>query len=441
MSNCQICCEEYNKTTHKVVQCMYCDYESCMTCCQSYILGETTPKCMNSNCGREWTRKFISNTFRGVFVTGAFKKHKEDVLFDKERALLPATQPYAEAVSKKHTLQKELLEIRAELKKLNKRKELIHTDLYTLSRNEVLEDKKERKQFIKPCPVNDCRGFLSSQYKCGLCETWACPHCSVVIGKDKTTDHTCDPNDVESVKLMKTDTKSCPKCAVPIFKIDGCDQIWCTQCHIAFSFKTGTIENKVHNPHYYEWMRQTTGNVPRNAQDIRCGHNDEYDGGYLSRSFNHIFERQKQMGTPEQKERAKKLGIAIHGLITNISHIELDEIRPLDYEKKNRQLRIKYLLNELDDTEFKSRIQQADKKYSKHNETQDVYRLVVTGSKDIILRYNAFLISDITNQNASILNEIDVLIKYANECICDIKRTYVSSVRLFTNKIRLLGVR
>ena len=30
--------------------------------------------------------------------------------------------------------------------------------------------KTERKAFIKRCPADDCRGFLSSQWKCGLCE-------------------------------------------------------------------------------------------------------------------------------------------------------------------------------------------------------------------------------------------------------------------------------
>jgi hypothetical protein len=431
MTSCGICCEVYNKSDHKVVKCMFCDYDSCRACCQSYILGESIPKCMNSKCGREWTRKFISNTFQTTFVTGVFKKHKEDLLFDKERALLPATQPYAESVGKKSTLMKESESLCQEIKRLKDRRQRVRDELNILNRIGVLEEEgKERKQFIKPCPLNDCRGFLSSQYKCGLCETWTCPHCCVVIGKDKTADHTCDPNDVESVKMMKIDTKSCPKCAVPIFKIDGCDQIWCTQCHIAFSFRTGAVESKVHNPHYYEWLRQTTGSIPRDPQDIRCGE-PVYNNRLLTTSFYHIFKGQ-------QTDRSKELDKATRTLMVNLAHLELDEIKPLDYEKKNRELRIKYLLNELNDKEFKSRIQQADKKYSKHNEIQDVYRLVVTGSKDIILRYNAFLISDVTSGDASILNEIDVLIKYANECICDIRSTYGSVAHLFTNKIKLL---
>jgi hypothetical protein len=212
---------------------------------------------MSTQCGREWTRKFLSDTFPTTFITGALKKHREDVIFDRERALLPATQPYAEAIARKNALRTEYNEVNKIISQLKARKRRIQILLDRLERNpvealvedngqDVTHEEKTHRQFITPCPVDDCRGFLSSQYKCGLCETWSCPDCNVIIGKSKTTPHTCDPNDVESVKLMKVETKPCPKCAVPIFKIDGCDQIWCTHCHIAFCFRTCVIEKKIH---------------------------------------------------------------------------------------------------------------------------------------------------------------------------------------------------
>ena len=51
--------------------------------------------------------------------------------------------------------------------------------------------------------------------------------------------------------------------------------MWCTQCHTAFSWRTGEIETHVvHNPHYFQWMReQGSGAVPRAPGDVPqpCG--------------------------------------------------------------------------------------------------------------------------------------------------------------------------
>jgi hypothetical protein len=35
----------------------------------------------------------------------------------------------------------------------------------------------EKRQFVRACPVADCRGFLSTAWKCGMCDNWTCPDC------------------------------------------------------------------------------------------------------------------------------------------------------------------------------------------------------------------------------------------------------------------------
>jgi len=432
---------------------MYCQYESCRTCCQTYILGESTAKCMNSKCGREWTRKFICDSFPTSFINGPLKKHREDVIFDRERALLPATQPYAEAIGRKNTLMKEYNEINQMIRDLKRRKERIQVLVNRLEHNPVraLEEgdfdresdsshEKTRRQFIKPCPVDDCRGFLSSQYKCGMCETWCCPDCHVIIGKTKTTPHTCDPNDVESVKLMKVETKPCPKCAVPIFKIDGCNQIWCTQCHIAFDFTTGQIETKIHNPHYYEYLRQHKGGVPRDPLDVPggpCGPNrrEPIFGRQTSQDFTILFDRQLRNSPEKTREEIMKFTARIYQLIRNVIHIQEVEMRDEEYEQKNRDLRIRYLTKEINEDKFKILLQQAEKKHSKHTEVQDVYRLVSTAATDIILRYLHFLRNDPHSRDKTIIDEIDGLIEYANQCMYGIKYTYGCQIKVFTETL------
>lgn len=450
MSTCSICCEKVNKSTRKEVECMYCQYTSCRTCCETYILSEPTAKCMNSNCGREWTRKFLSDTFPASFISGPLKKHRENIIFDRERALLPATQPYAEAFTRENALKAEYNEINQIIHQLKTKKRRIQFLLNRLQRNPLDDldqgdfesansEEKTRRQFIKPCPVDDCRGFLSSQYKCGLCETWTCPDCNVIIGKSKTTPHTCDPNDVESVKLMKVETKPCPKCAVPIFKIDGCDQIWCTQCHIAFSFKTGNIEKKIHNPHYYEWLRKTQGNVPRDPLDTPC-QQDVILHNRVAASFSRIFERQRTGIELEDASKISKLSILVNRYIRNIIHLEevtIHAIQPQNYEQKNRDLRIRYLTKDIDEMKFKSLLQQAEKKNSKNTEVHDVYRLVVRAATDIIMRYHDFLMKNPNSRDTSIIEELDGLHNYANECLFNIEKTYGNSIHLFSTLFTL----
>ena len=79
---------------------------------------------------------------------------------------------------------------------------------------------------------------------------------------------------IESANLIKKETRPCPQCAVPIYKISGCDQMWCTQCQIAFSWNTGkvVVGGTIHNPHYFQFMRN--GGVigaERNPDDVVCG--------------------------------------------------------------------------------------------------------------------------------------------------------------------------
>ena len=47
--------------------------------------------------------------------------------------------------------------------------------------------------------------------------------------------------------------------------------MWCIKCHQAFSWKTGAIDNgPVHNPHYYQWMKEGGGIQHQPGAEI-CG--------------------------------------------------------------------------------------------------------------------------------------------------------------------------
>lgn len=128
----------------------------------------------------------------------------------------------------------------------------------------------ENVKFLCPCPYEDCRGMIKSDFSCIKCDKRICKSCREP--RKKGDGHQCNKDIVENLKLVRESTKPCPSCAVPIHKIHGCDQMWCTQCKIAFSWRSGKIihTGTIHNPHAIEWNR-INGSQERDLNDIPCG--------------------------------------------------------------------------------------------------------------------------------------------------------------------------
>jgi len=429
---CQICDYELNASTRKKVSCEYCAFDACATCCKTYILGETTAKCMNTSCDKEWSRQFLTRTFGTTFINSKLKVHREQVLFDKERALLPATQPIVENINAIENMKKEIDRINIERRRLDIEKYRLIQEIDRLKRSKTGEN---RAVFIKSCPDSNCRGFLSSQWKCGLCEIWACPECHEIKGQTRDAEHTCNPDNVATARLLANDTKPCPKCRTGIYKIDGCDQMWCTQCHTAFSWRTGRIENVIHNPHYYEWLRRQspTGEIPRNPNDQphlpnHCLPNQLTQQTLIQMSRT-LDERHQGKTNPPTMEIKQKLHQMIRNAI-HLNHVELGErYREIDYPMTNQDLRVKYMRQEIDEKQFKILLQRNEKKVQKRIETRNVLQVLSTTSTDILFRFkhHAETCAPNTIKDATILNEIDEIVKYVNEQLEEIGKTYGSS--------------
>ena len=78
--------------------------------------------------------------------------------------------------------------------------------------------------FIMGCTNETCRGFLSTAYKCGLCETHTCPKCLENTGKtaaNKTPTHVCKKENIESAQEIKKTTKSMSIMCNPCFQNRG----------------------------------------------------------------------------------------------------------------------------------------------------------------------------------------------------------------------------
>jgi len=436
-NNCIICDNKPNQTTRKLVVCAFCSFEACRICCETYILNESVPKCMSNSCGREWTRLFISTNFTNVFINTKLKKHREQLLFEQEKALLPATQPIVENMIKQDEIRGRVRELDDEIHQMYIRRRELEADIRNLDRNRNAP--APRAEFVRACPDSDCRGFLSTQWKCGICQKWACPECHEVKGLTRDVEHTCNPDNVATARLLANDTKPCPNCRTGIFKIDGCDQMWCTQCHTAFNWRTGRIEQVVHNPHYFEWLRRNGSEVPRNPGDIPCGGHhhlthrvyEDIRTTLLTKYHNHWL--------------CKPSSDMTGSIIRNIIHMRFVELDPQQtqqrtYVQKNQQLRIDYLRKVIDENVFKTKLQQCEKSNLKNTEINNIYTLLINTVSDIILRFGEHLHLHDT-LDTSILYEIDPIVEYANECFADISKTYNCRLIKYSNTLNKLRTR
>jgi len=216
--------------------------------------------------------------------------------------------------------------------------------------------------------------------------------------------------------------------------------MWCTQCHTAFSWKTGKLEKNIHNPHFYEWQRKNGGGAaPRNPGDFECGRELDF---HTSDTIQTLAKKHPDLYKLEQNEYTYWAGrkeirmdhkysdtlIKICNIIRHVIHnnrIDLPHFQT-DYVVRNQDLRIKYLENSISEDEFKMQIQRNDKKNRKNTEIAQVLQLANTAVTDIVYRFMDNLEKSDPGKHTMdlFLREIEEIIKYCNDIFTDISFTY-----------------
>jgi hypothetical protein len=384
------------------------------------------------HCSRGWEREFIDDNLTMAYRMNEYKKHRENVLLDREMALMPATQHFAEAIRSAEKMENELLPpLDVQLKELYLKQDEISKEInrvYVL-RSEILyqtrllrtgqgDKAKVEVNFVRKCPDGDCRGFLSTAWKCGLCSKWACPECHEIKGETRDAEHTCNPDNVATAKLLAKDSRPCPGCGTVITKIEGCDQMWCSQCHCAFSWRTGRKETGVvHNPHFYEWQRKQNGGVaPRVAGDVPCGGIPNYHelrgrlAGFLAKEIEY--------------------SLNFHRILQHVQHVELNRYHAVFNQQDNQDMRVHYLLGRLSAEDLKVEVQKREKKREKERAIRRAMEVLVQAGIDILRRMMAE--SDTTKKRAT-LSEIDSLRIYINELLAKVNDRMKLSVPQYSS--------
>jgi hypothetical protein len=376
----------------------------------------------------EFTRSFRLTTY---------KEHREKVLSDRERARMPTTQEDAVAYRNAVIIERESNEevkklseqINAlEIKRLDADNRRYRSRQVTQSYGRVrmgedgriqhvsVRAKAEPVAFIKPCPAPDCKGFLSTAWKCGLCNLYSCSDCHEVKGETREAEHTCDADKVATVRLLERDSRNCPKCGVTITKLEGCDQMWCTACNTGFSWRTGKIaDGPVHNPHYFQWL-QTQGRDPRAAPAVGRVGDCEAD-----------LDRQVATALlPAGQAHLLNGGYGYYG-IRRIALTQDEDTRYLveawrlmregqdqnrqeeNMEERFRVLRVRHLIGDLDAETWKSSLQRAEKDANFARSIRQVRDVYVGAVRDLVRQ-----VLTEGHDKKEIRRQVDQLIDYCN---------------------------
>jgi hypothetical protein len=407
------------------------------------------------HCNKAWSDKFVANNLGSIFIRSEYATHRKELLVQQQISRMPETMAAAETQKQVLVLEEQIKNLKLEVKKINTEidkvqlnpsqketdlkkniaqirdtKDLLLTNIRKLVHDIAVirtggtivgEEKKETRKFIMPCTNTDCRGYLSSQYKCELCEHHTCSKCFDLIGLNKEeSGHECKPENVESAEFIKKQSKPCPCCGTRISKIDGCDQMWCTQCHKAFSWNTGkVVTGTIHNPHFYQYQRENGGGaMVRNPGDVVCGG--------LPHPYD-INNKLRHSKIPADKRQLFDTLSDIHRLQTHFTALTINPLRGNVREEQNfEKERIQYILQEISREELGTKIIRKDNARKKQTAVLHICELFATVAIDmfqkIILSDNVGM--DFAKELETRISEYDNLRQYCNEHFKEISMLY-----------------
>jgi hypothetical protein len=192
--------------------------------------------------------------------------------------------------------------------------------------------------------------------------------------------------------------------------------MWCPQCHTAFSWRTGQKETGVvHNPHFYEWQRKQNGGVaPRVLGDVACG------------GIPHYIQVRNALTGLLNNEMTSVL--SFHRIVQHVQHVDLQRYHNVFNQADNEELRIQYLLGNVNMEEMKVIVQQREKKREKERAIRRALEVLVQAGTDLLRRIMAE--TDVPKKR-KIMEEIDALRLYINELLTKVHDRLKLSVQLY----------
>jgi hypothetical protein len=280
---CSICLNTYTPILRKKCLCKFCGGDACSKCIERYLLdGFDDAHCVH--CRVNYSDTALREICTKTYLQNVYFKHRQEVLINREKANLPglqnaalrerrrrennviigeikkeildltekeyelyikssklyvamaplraatASSPITDEVKEEmgklkeeyNACQEEIDDLKVEIRKRRSQIYNIRTDEVRVDRDDGVVKEEEKRKFIRHCTRDGCQGFLSTAWKCAICEYYSCSKCFKTKTQKQDDPHECVKEDIETADLIKKDSKPCPNCGEFIMKSSGC---------------------------------------------------------------------------------------------------------------------------------------------------------------------------------------------------------------------------
>jgi HPt (histidine-containing phosphotransfer) domain-containing protein len=413
-TDCSVCVQKFN-TKHPPIQCPQCDFVCCSSCYKKFLLSNNQDA-MCMNCKTMYDIEFLYKNLSKAFLETDYKKHRSELLYQRELSMLQSTQPYVELELEIEKTEKEYQKLKEDVQKLKSKLQMLR---YRKKIGQVLESTEQEKCIAK-CPQSSCLGFLSNDWYCKLCQTSTCKNCMEILNDN----HECNDEIVKSVKEVNDNSKPCPKCGIRIYKIDGCNQMFCVECHAFFSWKTLQLDftGRYHNPHYLDYLKKRNI-LQRDPNDILCG-----------RQLNHIF-----VNDLLEILKVKYGDKDFYDFVDPCRKIiVLRDIRLQDYRqaKQNLDLRIMLMMGKISKQVFRQRIVKREKTNFINSQVFNLIQMFISLITELFYNFSTDL------DHVKLKKQTYELLCITNQYLLDVQKKYhLSSVLQLNEEFEIYKTR
>lgn len=225
---CPVCIEKYTKVRREV-ECPKCQNDACHRCTQRYICETIEdPHCMH--CKHPFDRQFLNSNLTKTFMGGEYVQKRREILWNREESYLPAAMAFIPLKKEREGFHTQRAELRKLINELEQQLNNIADREYAIGRaidtgvlpgaGSTTAVKEAQQKFVRRCIKDACKGWLSTAWKCDLCDSKVCADCYQI--KPAEGDHHCKKEDLETAEYIRKNAKNCPQCGEMIEKKEGC---------------------------------------------------------------------------------------------------------------------------------------------------------------------------------------------------------------------------